>query len=53
MTRFAVTTTILVEAVDAGEAALIVERDLAGRFDNDSVSVSAHERAGDGPRCPA
>jgi hypothetical protein len=49
---FGVTTTVFVEAADAGEAALVVERDLAGRFDNELVSISAHEKAGDGPRCP-
>jgi hypothetical protein len=51
--RFGVTTTVFVEAADAGEAALIVERDLAGRFDNDLVSVSAHLNAVDGASCPA
>lgn len=51
--RFGVTTTIFVEATDAGEAALVVERDLAGRFDNDLASVSAHSKSGGGPRCPA
>jgi hypothetical protein len=51
--RFGVTTTIFVDAVDAGEAALIIERDLAGRFDSDLVSVSAHAKTGDGACCPA
>lgn len=53
MQRFGVTTTVFVEAVNPGEAALVVERDLAGRFDNELVSVSAHARAADSPRCPA
>jgi hypothetical protein len=51
--RFSVTTTVFVNAADAGEAALIIERDLAGRFDADLVSVSAHLMPGDGPCCPA
>ncbi len=51
--RFGVTTTVFVQATEAGEAALIVERALAGRFDNEFVSVSGHAKAGDGPRCPA
>lgn len=34
MDRYAVTTTVFIEATDPGEAALIVERDVAGRFDN-------------------
>ncbi len=51
--RFGVTTAVSVGAVDAGEAAFIVARDLAERFDNELVSVSAHEESGDGPRCPA
>lgn len=51
--RFGVTTTVFVDATDAGEAALIVERDLAGRFDSDLVSVAAQLKAADGSRCPA
>lgn len=51
--RFSVTTTVFVDATDAGEAALIVERDFAGRFDNELVSVSEHVKAGDAARCPA
>ena len=51
--RFGVTTTVFADAADASEAALIVERDLAGRFDNEFVSVSGHSKAGDGSRCPA
>jgi DNA-directed RNA polymerase subunit RPC12/RpoP len=51
--RFRATTTAFVNAADAGEAALIIERDLAGRFDSDLVSVSAHLKCGDGSRCPA
>ena len=53
MVRYAVTTAIFVDAADAGEAALIIERDLAGRFDSDLVSVGACLKSGDGPRCPA
>lgn len=53
MHRFGVTTTVFVDAADASEAALIIERDLAGRFDNEFVSVSGHAQTGDGPRCPA
>lgn len=53
MDRYAVTTTVFVEAADAGEAALIVERELAARFDNELVSVSAHAAGAEGPRCPA
>ncbi len=51
--RFGVTTTVFVDASDAGEAALIIERDLAGRFDSDLVSVSAQAKAGYGTQCPA
>jgi len=51
--RFGVTTTVFVDAADAGEAALIIERDLAGRFDSENVSVSAHVASADGARCPA
>ena len=50
--RFGVTTTVFVDATDAGEAALIIERDLAGRFDSDLMSVSAHLKAVDGASCP-
>ena len=52
MVRYAVTTSVFVDATDADEAALIVERDLAGRFDNELVSVSAHAKAEDGMGCP-
>ncbi len=51
--RFGVTTTVFVNAADAGEAALVIERDLAGRFDSELVSVSGHVKSGDGARCPA
>ena len=51
--RFGVTTTVFVNATDAGEAALIIERDLAARFDSDLVSVSAHLNAVVGANCPA
>lgn len=51
--RFGVTTTVFVNAEDAGEAALILERALAGRFDSDLLSVSRHVKSGDGARCPA
>lgn len=50
--RFGVTTMVFVEAADASEAAVIVERGLAGRFDNEFVSASGHAKAGDGPWCP-
>jgi hypothetical protein len=53
MVRYAVTTTIFVEAADASEAALIVERNLAGRFDSELVSVTAHFGSATGSRCPA
>ena len=53
MQRFGVTTTVFVNATDAAEAALIIERDLAGRFDSDLVSVSGHAKSRDGARCPA
>lgn len=53
MVRYGVTTTIFVEAADVGGAALIIERDLAGRLDSELVSVSAHSKIGNGPRCPA
>ena len=33
MQRFGVTTTVFVDAADADEGALLVERDLAGRMD--------------------
>jgi hypothetical protein len=51
--RFRVTTTVLVDATDAGEAALIIERDLAGRFESDLVSVASQLATGGGPQCPA
>lgn len=51
--RFGVTTTVFVDATDAGEAALIIERDLAGRFESDLVSVGSHLATADGFRCPA
>jgi hypothetical protein len=51
--RFGVTTTVFVEATDVGEAALIVERDLAGRFDAELVSVSGQLPASVGACCPA
>jgi len=53
MDRYAVTTTIFVAAADADEAALIIERDLAGRFDSELVSVTAHVGPATGARCPA
>lgn len=37
--RFGVTTTIFVYTADADEAALVVERLLAGRFDSEVVAV--------------
>lgn len=52
MDRYAVTITVFVQAANAGEAALIIERNLAGRFDNELVSVSGHRKAIDGPLCP-
>ena len=51
--RFGVMSTVFVEDADAGEAALIIERDLAGRFDSDLVSISGHVKSSDGARCPA
>ena len=51
--RFGVTSTVFVDATDSGEAALIIERDLAGRFDSDLVSVASQLATGGGPRCPA
>jgi hypothetical protein len=51
--RFGVTTTIFVDATDAKEAALIIERDLAGRFDSALESVSADAKPSDGASCPA
>lgn len=53
MVRYAVTTTVFVEAADAGEAALMVERDLAGRFDSELVSVTGHLPAAEGASCPS
>ena len=50
---YAVTTTIFVDAAEPGEAALMIERDLAGKFDSELVSVSAHLASSDGARCPA
>jgi len=50
---FGVTMTIFVDAVDAGEAALIIERALASRFDSEFVSVSAHSSCAVGARCPS
>ena len=37
--RFAVTTAVFVEATEPDEAALIIERLLAGRFDSELVAV--------------
>jgi hypothetical protein len=51
--RFGVTTTVFVDATDAGEAALSIERDLAGRFESDLVLVASHLATADGSRCPA
>ena len=51
--RFGVTTSVYVDAADAGEAALILERHLAGRFDSDLLSVTAHLKSDVGARCPA
>jgi hypothetical protein len=51
--RFGVTTTVFVDAADAGEAALILERDFAGRFDSELVSVTGHAGSATGARCPA
>ena len=51
--RFGVTTTVFVDAVDASEASLLVERDLAGRFDAELVSVSSHLPATDVACCPS
>ena len=53
MVRYAVTTSVFVEAADAGEAALMIERDLAGRFDSELVSVTGHLPATDGAGCPS
>jgi len=39
ISRFEVTVTVLVEATAEDEAALIVERELAGKFDSELVSV--------------
>ena len=51
MVRYAVTTTVFVEAADAGEAALVIERDLAGRFDSELVSVRGHLPPAEGASC--
>jgi hypothetical protein len=51
--RFGVTATVFVDAVDADEAALLVERNLAGKFDAELVSVSGHLAASDGACCPS
>lgn len=53
MTRFGVTTIIFVEAADAGEAARMVERDVAGRFDSELISVRSHLKSVAGACCPA
>ena len=37
--RFAVNVTVLVEATTEEEAALVVERELAGKFNSELVSV--------------
>lgn len=50
---FGVTTTVFIDAVDADEAALTVERNLAGRFDAELVSVTGHLPATDGACCPS
>lgn len=51
--RFGVTTTVFVDATDAGEAALILERDFAGHYGSELVSVAAHGVSASGARCPA
>lgn len=51
--RFAVTTTAFINAADADEAALILERALAGRFDNEFVSVSSFSGPATGASCPS
>ena len=38
-TRFVVSVNVIVEATSEEEASLVVERALAGRFDNDVVDV--------------
>lgn len=52
MVRYAVTTTIFIEAANASEAALLVERDHAGRFESELVSVTGHAGSATGARCP-
>lgn len=53
MVRYAVTTTVFVEAADAREAALMFERDVAGRFDTELVSVTGHLPASGSACCPS
>lgn len=53
MDRYAVTTTIFVEAAELSEAALIIERDLAGRFNSALIGVSSYLAHGDDALCPA
>jgi len=42
-TRFVVSVNVIVEATSEDEASLIVERALAGRFDNNVVDVFAED----------
>jgi len=42
--RYIVSVNVIVEATAEDEACMMVERALAGRFDNDIVSVSAEDR---------
>ncbi len=53
MVRYAVTTMIFVEAADANDAALVIERDLAGCSDSELVSVASYWKACGGARCPS
>lgn len=43
VTRFVVSVNLIVEATSEEEAAMVVERALAGRFDNDVVDVFAED----------
>ena len=50
---FGVTITAFVDAADAGDADLVIERYVAARFDSELVSVSVHSCATGDASCPA
>ena len=43
MTRYVVSVNVVVEATSEAEASMMVERSLAGKFDNDVIDVFAED----------